>query len=130
MPELKDVTVQGFSPVVMDYDKIPYQTKIREKQRQLKLQAQKDGNTKQKNNKRKASNEQSWSKNKERALKRAKRKARRDFQRKQKHKFDDNELDELADEARLVKKLKTGKITKSEFDDIFIGTEESSTEKK
>ncbi|KAK3743382.1 hypothetical protein QZH41_002130 [Actinostola sp. cb2023] len=123
MPELKGVIIQGFTALDMDYDRIPYEAKIREKQRQVRLQAQKD--PKSKHNRKRTSENNDWSKNKDRATNRAKRKARKEFQRKQKHKFDENELDELADEARLVKKLKTGKITDKEFDNVFIGSDES-----
>lgn len=125
MPELKGVSVEGFTSIDMDYNTIPYLIKQREKQRQLKLQARKDGETNNKNSKRKATTDQAWSRNKDRVLKRAKRNARKEFQRKQKHKFDENDLDELADEARLVKRLKTGKMTDKDFDDVFIGHEES-----
>lgn len=126
MPELKDVTIQGFTATEIDFDKIPYQEKIREQQRQTKLESQKDGDPKTKQNrKRKIGNEStSWSKRKDRSIKRAKRKARQEFKRKQKHQFDENDLDELAAEVRLVKKLKTGKISKEEFDDQFVGSEE------
>ncbi|XP_031555009.1 ATP-dependent RNA helicase DDX55-like [Actinia tenebrosa] len=125
MPELKDVSIEGFTATDIDFDQIPYLEKIRERQRQTKLESLKDGDPKTKQNrKRKLGNESSWSKNKERSIRRAKRKARQEFKKKQKHKFDENDLDELAAEARLVKKLKTGKISKEDFNDQFIGSEE------
>jgi hypothetical protein len=38
MPELKNITVQGFKPVDIDLSTIPYKNAAKEKQRQQKLQ--------------------------------------------------------------------------------------------
>ena len=132
MPELKDKTVE-FEPVDVDVEKICYKDKNREKQRKRKLQEQQDskqGTTPQANTKRKKLGRDSvpWSKNKERKVKREKRKARREFLKKQRQKqrLDEDELEDLAREARLVKKLKSGKISKEEFE-CQVGIEDEDT---
>lgn len=130
MPELKDKTVD-FEPVEVDVDKLYYKDKNREKQRKRKLQEQQDSNqnnSNQTNPKKKKFGKDSvpWSKNKERKVKREKRKARRDFLKKQrqKHSFDEDELEDLARDARLVKKLKAGKISKEQVDSQLGNDEE------
>ena len=129
MPELKDKTVD-FESVDVDVEKICYKDKNREKQRKRKLQEQQDSSqdsSHQTNTKKKKFGRDSvpWSKNKERKAKREKRKARREFLKKQRHKqsFDEEELEDLAREASLVKKLKSGKISKEEFESR-LGNEE------
>lgn len=130
MPELKDKTVD-FEPVEVDVDKLYYKDKNREKQRKRKLQEQQDSNqnnSNQTNPKKKKFGKDSvpWSKNKERKVKREKRKARRDFLKKQRqqHSFDEDELEDLARDARLVKKLKAGKISKEQVDSQLGNDEE------
>lgn len=129
MPELKDKTVD-FEPVDIDVEQIHYKDKNREKQRKRKLQEQQEFGqdiSHQTNAKKTKFQRDSvpWSKNKERKVKREKRKARREFLKKQRQKqsFDEDELEDLAREANLVKKLKSGKISKEEFDSR-IGNEE------
>lgn len=128
MPELKDKTVE-FDEVDIDVEKLVYKDKNREKQRKRKIQEQQESgeNISQTRAKQKKFGRVSvpWSKNKERKEKREKRKARREFLRKQRHKhlFDEDELVDLAREANLVKKLKSGKLSKEEFDSR-IGNEE------
>ena len=129
MPELKDKTVD-FEPVDVDVEQIHYKDKNREKQRKRKLQEQQESGqdiSHQTNAKKTKFQRDSvpWSKNKERKAKREKRKARREFLKKQRQKqlFDEDELEDLAREASLVKKLKSGKISKEEFDSR-IGNEE------
>ena len=121
MPELKGRENVNFDPVEVDPMTIPYKDKTREKQRQLKLREGKEQNIETKKPKRKRDNE-AWSKskqklkkkeskkklNKENEIKRNKRKLNR---------LNDTEIDELVEEARLVKKLKSGKISKLEFEE-------------
>ena len=123
MPELKDKTVD-FDPVDIDVENIRYKNKTREKERKRKLQERKASSedvTQQANAKTKKKQERNsvpWSKNKERKTNREKRKARREFMKKQRqqHLQERKELEELAREASLLKKFRSGKITKVEFD--------------
>lgn len=130
MPELKDKTVD-FEPADVDVEKLYYKDKNREKQRKRKLQEQQGSNQDnsiQTNPKKKKFGKDSvaWSKNKERKAKREKRKARREYLKTQRHKhsFDNEELEDLARDARLVKKLKAGKISKEQFDSQLGNDEE------
>ncbi|EDO25820.1 predicted protein [Nematostella vectensis] len=125
MPELRGVTIDSFTPHDIDYDKIRYQEKAREKQRQKRIQALVESGGEGVAKKKRKKETVAWSRNKERQIKREKRRARREFQRKQKHKFDQNDLDELASEARLVKKLKQGKISSEQFNEEFVGDDSS-----
>ncbi|XP_077867708.1 ATP-dependent RNA helicase DDX55-like [Saccoglossus kowalevskii] len=98
MPELKGKNVSGFQSVDMDYNLLKYQ--------------------KQRENKRKMM-EQSvpWSKQKEKKKKKQERKLKKE--RKRKHQFDDEDLNDLSKDIRLMKKLKSGKISKEQFDEQF-----------
>lgn len=131
MPELKDKTVD-FEPADVDVEKLYYKDKNREKQRKRKLQEQQDSNQESsiqissKKKKKFGNDSVAWSKNKEKKVKREKRRARREYLRKQrqKHSFDNDELEDLAREASLVKKLKAGKISKEQFDSQLGNDEE------
>ena len=128
MPELKGKEITNFTATDIDVQAIQYKDKNREKQRQKRLS---DGLGSEPHAKKRKFCKQSdaWSKKKERKIKQEKRKARREhqkLQRKQKHTFDQDELDDLAKEANLIKKLKRGKITKVEFEERTGGNEECS----
>lgn len=130
MPELKDKTVD-FEPADVDVEKLYYKDKNRERERKRKLQEKQDSNQDSSiptiSKKKKFSNDSvAWSKTKEKKVKREKRRARREYLKKQrqKHSFDNNELEDLAHEARLVKKLKAGKISKEQFDSQLRNDEE------
>lgn len=119
MPELKDKSVD-FEPVDVDVDKLYYKDKNREKQRKRMLQESSENGFYPTDSKKKKFRKETvpWSKNKERKVKREKRKARREFfkTQRQKHQFDEDELEDLARDARLVKKLKAGKISEKQVD--------------
>ena len=126
MPELKDKTVD-FEPVDVNVDKIYYRDKARERQRKRKLQEQQKESSDTAPWKKWKPSKGSipWSKTKERKAKREKRRARREFLKKerQKQSFDEEELKDLAHDVRLIKKLKSGKITEAEFNSQ-LGSEE------
>ena len=117
MPELKDKSVD-FEPVDVDVDKLYYKDKNREKQRKRMLQESSENGSTDSKKKKFRKETVPWSKNKERKVKREKRKARREFfkTQRQKHQFDEDELEDLARDARLVKKLKAGKISEKQVD--------------
>ncbi|XP_068748191.1 ATP-dependent RNA helicase DDX55-like [Montipora capricornis] len=135
MPELKEKIVD-FQPVDIDVEKINYKDKNREKERKRKLQEQQDsfGDISQKTSdqQRKKKMKRGFiasSKNKERKDKKEKLEAQRRFPKKkrQQYYFDQSELEDLAREANLVKKLKAGKISKEEFESR-IGNEDEEDE--
>ena len=53
---------------------------------------------------------ESWSKHKDKKQRRQKRREIKEFRRKRKQEVDESDLDELAEDARLVKKLRKGKV--------------------
>ena len=111
MPELRNkrVLASGFTPHHMDYTTIRYKDKLREKQRRKRI---KEGVTRQDT---KCSIRKVLGKNPIRKKKLIKKKNSKCIS----HKFSAEELDELTREARLLKKFKTGKISKTEFEKVF-----------
>ena len=55
-----------------------------------------------------------WSKQKDKKARKLKRREIKEMKRKRKHVFDDNDLDDLAKDARLLKKLKKGKVWRAQ----------------
>ena len=111
MPELRNkrVLASGFTPHHMDYTTIRYKDRVREKQRQKRI---KEGSTKQDT---KCKVRKVVGKNPVRKKKLFKKNNSKSIS----HKFSAKELDELTREARLLKKFKTGKISKEEFEKMF-----------
>ena len=105
MPELRNKRVlpSGFTPLHRDYSTIRYKDKAREKQRQKLI---KEGGSKQKEKVRKPANRNPI----------RKKKVNKKKTKQMAHKFSAEELDELAREARLLKKFKIGKISRKEFE--------------
>jgi len=121
MPELAHIDTKAFVALDIDTDKIRYTDKIREKQRLLKLEerraaAAKEKAAKKENYVRKSA---SWSLDKQ---KKEKRKEKRSDKKRKKEAMsgsggrDEEEINELMKEGRLLKKLKKGKIDEEEFD--------------
>nr|XP_006819939.1 PREDICTED: ATP-dependent RNA helicase DDX55-like [Saccoglossus kowalevskii] len=99
MPELKGKNVSGFQSVDMDYNLLKYQFNGKNKECQVQEQSV------------------PWSKQKEKKKKKQERKLKKE--RKRKHQFDDEDLNDLSKDIRLMKKLKSGKISKEQFDEQF-----------
>ena len=126
MPELKGQEIVNFSAVEIDPSSIPYRDKAREKQRQAKLlQEKKDtGSGFRPRNRNPKTVNCSWSKKKEKVKKKEVQKKRNCVKETKSNnrlkrkidRLDESEIDELAKEARLVKKLKSGKISRAEFE--------------
>ena len=115
---------------IVDVEKIAYADKAREKQRQLTLQQRPD---RQHNHKRKKREEDAWSKKKqlkERRLERREKKERKRIAIEKAQEVqldkqlaeekacmsDDGDWEDMQKETRLLKKLKTGKISKQQFE--------------
>lgn len=112
MPELRGKKIEGFQPSGVDVKSIPYKEKAREKQRQEKLSSVQEGS--------KSDAKSAKRKGKQRPLaKNVQLNARQGRKRKTKEDYENEEWDELASDARLLKKLKCNKITKEEFDEAF-----------
>lgn len=123
MPELKDRNVEMFIPSDVDIESIPYKDKIREKQRLVRKRKREDveQTVVSSDTKRQKSGPISWSKQKDKKSAKARKKSQRENTKQQTHKamlFSEEDWDELSREVNLLKKLKTGKITKEQFEQL------------
>ncbi|XP_029475841.1 ATP-dependent RNA helicase DDX55 isoform X2 [Rhinatrema bivittatum] len=113
MPELRGKSFSDFIPTAVDTDSIAYKDKNREKQRQKVLeehrkQKQESGGQK------KFCKSKAWSKQK--AKKDKKKKVAEKRKREEGSDIEEEDLDELLNDTRLLKKLKKGKISEEEFE--------------
>nr|WCZ58333.1 ATP-dependent RNA helicase [Paratrimastix eleionoma] len=118
MPELKNLQFLDFDPVShsFDFDEIPFKNQDKEK---IRLEALQSGEIRAK---RLAKKQKMVERKKEKKL--AKKKGKLHSKH---YVFDPKEEEELAKEAKLLKKLKQGKITEEEFDRLT-GNEEHDEE--
>ncbi|XP_077015741.1 ATP-dependent RNA helicase DDX55 isoform X2 [Tamandua tetradactyla] len=112
MPELRGKQFPDFVPVDMNTDTIPFKDKIREKQRQKRLEQQKEKTENE--GKRKFIKNKAWSKQK--AKKEKKKKMNEKRKRVEGSDIEDEDMEELLNDTRLLKKFKKGKITEEEFE--------------
>ncbi|KYO39619.1 ATP-dependent RNA helicase DDX55 isoform A [Alligator mississippiensis] len=105
MPELKGKSFSAFIPVSFDTDTITFKDKNREKQRQKLLEQQRK--EKQENEgKKKFIRNKAWSKQKAKKEKKRKMTAKR--KREEGSDLEDEDLEELLNDTRLLKRLKKG----------------------
>lgn len=111
MPELKGKKFPDFTETTVDTNTIRYKDKHREKQRQKMLAELKDKTSFPKKNfiKNKA-----WSKQKNKKERRKKRAAKRKCD--EGSDVDEEDMKELLNDTRLLKKLKKGKISEEDFE--------------
>ncbi|XP_038655398.1 ATP-dependent RNA helicase DDX55 [Scyliorhinus canicula] len=120
MPELRGKSFPGFVPENIDTNSIRYKDKNREKQRKKMLAEQQE--RQQNEGKRKFVKNKPWSKQK---TKRDKRKKQADKRRRDEGSdMEEENIDELLNDTRLLKKLKRGKINEEEFEKQLMGTSE------
>uniref|UniRef100_A0A7M4FLD1 ATP-dependent RNA helicase n=1 Tax=Crocodylus porosus TaxID=8502 RepID=A0A7M4FLD1_CROPO len=120
MPELKGKSFSDFIPVSFDTDTITFKDKNREKQRQKLLEQQRK--EKQENEgKKKFIRNKAWSKQKAKKEKKKKMVAKR--KREEGSDLEDEDLEELLNDTRLLKRLKKGKISEEEFEKRLTGSE-------
>ncbi|XP_067395788.1 ATP-dependent RNA helicase DDX55 [Emydura macquarii macquarii] len=118
MPELKGKCFSDFVPVSIDTDSIPFKDKNREKQRQKLLDHQRK--ERQANEgKRKFIRNKAWSKQKAKKEKKMTMKRRRE----EGSDIEDEEMEELLNDTRLLKRLKKGKISEEEFEKRLLKSE-------
>ncbi|XP_072908111.1 ATP-dependent RNA helicase DDX55 [Hemitrygon akajei] len=115
MPELRGKRLPGFIPEDVDTNSIRYKDKNRERQRQKLLAEQAK---EQMETKRKFVKNKPWSKQK---LKRDK-KRKQAVKRKGSDRDDEEDIDELLNDTRLLKKLKKGKISEEDFEKQLTAT--------
>ncbi|XP_032899766.1 ATP-dependent RNA helicase DDX55 isoform X3 [Amblyraja radiata] len=114
MPEMRGKNFPGFTPEDIDTNSIRYKDKNREKQRQRLLAQQKQ--EKQNETKKKFVKNKPWSKQKTKRNKKRKQASKRKLS------DDEDDIDELLNDTRLLKKLKQGKISKEDFEKQLTGT--------
>ncbi|XP_024051895.1 ATP-dependent RNA helicase DDX55 [Terrapene carolina triunguis] len=121
MPELKGKCFSDFVPVSIDTDSIPFKDKNREKQRQKLLEQQRK-ERQENEGKRKFIRNKAWSKQK---AKKEKKKKKMTTKRKREEGSDieDEEMEELLNDTRLLKRLKKGKISEEEFEKRLMSSE-------
>lgn len=113
MPELRGKQFPDFVPVDVNTDTIPFKDKIREKQRQKLLEQQRKEKT-ENEGRRKFIKNKAWSKQK--AKKEKKKKMNEKRKREEGSDINDEDMEELLNDTRLLKKFKKGKITEEEFE--------------
>ncbi|XP_042524967.1 ATP-dependent RNA helicase DDX55 [Dipodomys spectabilis] len=113
MPELRGKQFPEFVPVDINTDTIPFKDKIREKQRQ-KLLEQQIKEKAENEGKRKFIKNKAWSKQKAKKERKKKMSAKR--KKEEGSDIEDEDMEELLNDTRLLKKLKKGKITEEEFE--------------
>lgn len=120
MPELKGKSFPNFQEEAVDTDTIRFKDKNREKQRQKKIAEQKE---KPEMNRKSFTKNKSWSKQKNKKERRKKNAAKR--KRQEGSDIEDEDMDELLNDTRLLKKLKKGKISAEDFDNQMTGQRDS-----
>ncbi|XP_030439394.1 ATP-dependent RNA helicase DDX55 isoform X1 [Gopherus evgoodei] len=120
MPELKGKCFSDFVPVTIDTDSIPFKDKNREKQRQKLLEQQRK-DRQENEGKRKFIRNKAWSKQK--AKKEKKKKMTTKRRREEGSDIEDEEMEELLNDTRLLKRLKKGKISEEEFEKRLMSSE-------
>nr|XP_028567028.1 ATP-dependent RNA helicase DDX55 [Podarcis muralis] len=113
MPELKGKCFSDFTPVDIDTDTIAFKDKNREKQRQ-KLLEQRRKEWQEHGGQRKFTRNKAWSKQKSKKEKKKKMTAKR--KREEGSDVEDEDMEELLQDTRLLKRLKKGKISEEEFE--------------
>lgn len=112
MPELRGKTFPEFTETDIDLDTIKYKDKNREKQRQKMVAEQKD---KMKTSSRNSFvKHKAWSKQKNKTERRKKKAAKRKHD--EGSDVDEEEMNEILNDTRLLKKLKKGQITEEDFE--------------
>jgi len=129
MPEIRKIKNIQFQNYDVDCSKIAFKDKARETLRQKRIQE--NGGEARKSKKPVRVKSVAWSDKVEVKLKRKIRKEKKEIsQKKAKRKtIDDDELNELQADFKLLKKLKKRKITEKEFDEQFVSDDESENKK-
>ncbi|XP_066227223.1 ATP-dependent RNA helicase DDX55 isoform X1 [Saccopteryx leptura] len=112
MPELRGKQFPEFVPADINTDTIPFKDKVREKQRQKLLEQQRKEKT-ENEGRRKFMKNKPWSKQ---AKKKEKKKRNEKRKKEEGSEIEDEDMEELLNDTRLLKKFKKGKITEEEFE--------------
>ncbi|XP_016920140.1 probable ATP-dependent RNA helicase DDX55 homolog [Apis cerana] len=130
MPELKGKDISSFGEEHVDINSIAYSDKQKEKSRLEKLKIFRDTGIWPKIHKNKRKQTEPWSEAKKKKLERQENRKRRkekklkqkmlvNSAKKQKRKINEQDIEDLAKDIALIKKLKKKKISQEEFDAAF-----------
>ncbi|XP_074061528.1 ATP-dependent RNA helicase DDX55 isoform X4 [Macrotis lagotis] len=122
MPELRGKQFPDFVPVTIDTDTIAFKDKNREKQRQKFLEQQRK-EKKDSEGRKKFIKNKAWSKQK--AKKEKKKKMIEKRKREEEFDMEDEDMQELLNDTRLLKKLKKGKMSEEEFEKRLLAHDKS-----
>ncbi|XP_053136067.1 ATP-dependent RNA helicase DDX55 [Hemicordylus capensis] len=114
MPELKGKSFSDFTPTEIDTDSIAFKDKNREKQRQRFLEQQRKARQEQPGGRPPFIRNKAWSKQKAKKEKKKKVTAKR--KREEGSDVEDEDMEELLNDTRLLKRLKKGKISEDDFE--------------
>ncbi|KAM6241775.1 ATP-dependent RNA helicase DDX55 isoform 2-T2 [Spheniscus humboldti] len=120
MPELRGKCFPDFTPVTVNTDSISFKDKNREKQRQKQLEQQRK-ERQENGGKKKFIKNKAWSKQKAKREKKKKITAKR--KREEGSDIEDEDMEELLNDTRLLKRLKKGKISEEEFEKRLTGSQ-------
>ncbi|KAM6051765.1 ATP-dependent RNA helicase DDX55 isoform 2-T2 [Theristicus caerulescens] len=120
MPELRGKCFPDFTPVTVNTDSIKFKDKNREKQRQKQLEQQRK-ERQENGGKKKFIKNKAWSKQKAKREKKKKITAKR--KREEGSDIEDEDMEELLNDTRLLKRLKKGKISEEEFEKRLTGSQ-------
>ncbi|KAM6297995.1 ATP-dependent RNA helicase DDX55 [Aegotheles albertisi] len=120
MPELRGKCFPDFTPVAVNTDSISFKDKNREKQRQKQLEQQRK-EREENGGKKKFVKNKAWSK--QRAKKEKKKKITAKRKREEGSDIEDEDMEELLNDTRLLKRLKKGKISEEEFEKRVTGSQ-------
>ncbi|KGL89387.1 ATP-dependent RNA helicase DDX55, partial [Charadrius vociferus] len=120
MPELRGKCFPDFTPVTVNTDSISFKDKNREKQRQKQLEQQRK-ERQENGGKKKFIKNKAWSKQKAKREKKKKVTAKR--KREEGSDIEDEDMEELLNDTRLLKRLKKGKISEEEFEKRVTGSQ-------
>ncbi|XP_076208628.1 ATP-dependent RNA helicase DDX55 isoform X2 [Aptenodytes patagonicus] len=120
MPELRGKCFPDFTPVTVNTDSISFKDKNREKQRQKQLEQQRK-ERQENGGKKKFIKNKAWSKQKAKREKKKKVTAKR--RREEGSDIEDEDMEELLNDTRLLKRLKKGKISEEEFEKRLTGSQ-------
>ncbi|KAM6317972.1 ATP-dependent RNA helicase DDX55 isoform 1-T2 [Podargus strigoides] len=120
MPELRGKCFPDFTPVTINTDSISFKDKNREKQRQKQLE-QLRKEREENGGKKKFIKNKAWSKQKAKREKKKKITAKRKCE--EGSDIEDEDMEELLNDTRLLKRLKKGKISEEEFEKRLTGSQ-------
>ncbi|XP_068226782.1 ATP-dependent RNA helicase DDX55 [Palaemon carinicauda] len=118
MPELKGVTLKNFEAMEIDLNSVRYKDKELEKNRQSKLKEFRETGKWPGLKQAPKTQTTPWSEQKDKALKKKKRREKNEKKR-NRNRLTEEEMEELDEDYRMLKRRRKGKVSDAEFDKHF-----------